>query len=452
MNLPALNLEPQPFKFTPKQLQARALCASVAKFILLYGGVRSAKTFCLITNIVDRALIAPGSRHVALRRRFTDIKSSVISDTFPKVMELCYPDVSYEINRTDWVAKFPTGSELWFGGLDDKERTEKILGNEYATILLNECSQIPYQSYLIVLTRLAQNVSYTRDGELRQLRLKMYLDENPPLRGHWTHRMFLEKKDPISKRELEEPERYEAIQMNPVDNEDNLPADFIKDLDSMPKRQRDRWRDGLFGSANENALWTDEVIAKSKVKGDELPQFVTVIVSVDPSGANEDENINNDAIGIIVVGLGTDGCAYVLEDNTIKAGPKIWGDVVRTTYDRNEADRVIGEVNFGGGMVEYVVKANRPDISYKAVTASRGKMLRAEPISALHELERIKLVGDFPDLEDEMLACTNFGYTGQQSPNRLDAFVFAVTELFPSVSGAKKPPSEHIPIPDMVRF
>ena len=104
----------------------------------------------------------------------------------------------------------------------------------------------------------------------------------------------------------------------------------------------------------------------------------------------------------------------------------------------------------GGFAVEFVIRTANPNISYKAVHASRGKMLRAEPVSALHETGKIRMVGNFPDLEDEMLSSTTTGYAGVRSPNRLDWLVFAITELFPAMT---KPAKAHVPlvIPDLRR-
>jgi len=238
--------------------------------------------------------------------------------------------------------------------------------------------------------------------------------------------------------------------MNPVDNEANLPASYLKNLDNLPKRQRDRFYLGKFGAANENALWNIDIIEKSKVNDE--PAMVRVVVAVDPSGADDDENVNNDDIGIIVVGLGTDNRGYLLEDCTVKAGPATWGAVAVGAYDRHDADRMVGENNYGGAMVEFVIKAANPNVSYKTVTASRSKMLRAEPVSALHEVGKIRMVGDFPDLEDEMLSSTTTGYTGAKSPNRLDAFVFAVAELFPSLAKKDKPKHEPIHVPQLRRL
>jgi len=438
------------FVLTNKQDEANRLLSSIAIYVLLYGGARSTKTFTAVRAIVIRALASPKSRHAILRFRFSHVKASIVYDTFPKVMELCFPDVPYNLNKSDWFTELPNGSQIWFGGLDDKDRTEKVLGNEYVTILLNEISQISYNSYLILITRLAQKCFYERDGKREQLRLKMFLDENPPAKGHWSHKLFIENKDPDSKKSLDNPEDYASLRMNPSDNADNLPESYLRALKNLPKRKRDRFYLGLFGDDTENALWTSTILDGSRINGDDLPDMVRVIVAVDPSGASDDETENNDAIGIGVAGLGADGIGYVLEDLTINAGPATWGKIVASAYERHDADRVIAEQNYGGAMVEHVVKTANPNISYKSVTASRGKVIRAEPISALHETGKIKLVGNFDELEDELTGFTTTGYIGERSPNRADWFVWAFTELFPGITRQKKI-VEIKPIPQKIR-
>ena len=142
----------------------------------------------------------------------------------------------------------------------------------------------------------------------------------------------------------------------------------------------------------------------------------------------------------------------MLEDLTVSGGPSRWGQVVAQAYQRHGADRVVGESNYGGGMVEFTVRAADPNISYKAVRASRGKTVRAEPISALTELGKIKFVGRFDDLEDELCGFTQTGYIGEKSPNRADSFVWAMTELFPGMTQRAKPPTGPINIPTMKRI
>ena len=169
------------FKLHHKQEEAQRVLASEATHIMLFGGSRSGKTFLLVRNVVLRALKAPNSRHAILRFRFNAIKSSVVMDTFPKVMQIAFPGVTFTLSKTDWFAKFSNGSEIWFAGLDDKERTEKILGMEFATIYLNECSQIPWGSVGIAVTRLAQKATQVIQGrDEKPLRPRMYYDCNPP--------------------------------------------------------------------------------------------------------------------------------------------------------------------------------------------------------------------------------------------------------------------------------
>lgn len=428
------------FKLTPKQEEANRLLASPAQHILLAGGSRSGKTFVIVRAIVTRALKAPGSRHLSVRFRFGHIKSSIIYDTFPKVMKLCFPQVRYELNKTDWFAQFPNGSEYWFGGLDDKERTEKILGNEYATIHPNECSQIPYQSRNMAVTRLAQLVQ--DEIKQRPLTLKMYYDENPPDKGHWTYKLFRSHQDPETKRPLTNPEDYAFLQLNPKDNLDNLPPGYLKTLENLPPRLRKRFLEGEFREAAPNALFIDETIDRWRVTNEDLPEMLRIVVAIDPSGADDEDNQDNDEIGIVVCGLGIDGNGYVLEDLTCKAGPATWGRIATQAYERHQANIIVAEVNYGGAMVKQVIHSARPRTPFKEVRASRGKIVRAEPISSLCETGKVRLAGFYPMLEDELYGFTTHGFMGDHSPNRADAMIWGMSELFPGILAPKEPKPE----------
>lgn len=429
-------------KLTPKQEEANRLLGSEAKYIFLYGGSRSGKTFLWVRAMCIRAIKAPGSRHVALRFRNNAIKQSIVMDTFPKVMALCFPEVEYKTNMADMYATFPNGSEIWFGGLDDKERVEKILGNEYATMAFNECSQIPYTSFLMALTRLAQKCVQKVNEKDTTLSLKVYLDANPPTKGHWTYKVFKLKQNPETREPLARPEEYVCMQLNPNDNQENLPADYVESLAAMPERMKRRFLFGEFGDDNPNALFSEIAIDKWRKNDTNLPDMVRLVVGVDPSGANDEENTTNDPIGIVVVGLGTDGIAYVMEDNTVKAGPATWGRVATDAYARHEADVIVGEQNFGGEMVRFVIKAADPRANFKKVTASRGKVQRAEPFSPLFDDGRARFVGYMPELEEEMMGFSTRGFTGEKSPNRADALFWALAELFQAlVSPRKKKPA-----------
>lgn len=440
------------FRLTPKQIEAQCLISGPQTHTLLVGGSRSGKTFLAVRAICVRAISSPNSRHAILRFRFNAAKQSIAMDTFPKVMRLCFPDVPYKWNDQMGYFEIGDGSQVWIGGLDDKERTEKILGLEFVTIYLNESSQIPWNSVELVRTRLAQVVTIKVEGkEPRPMRLMMLYDANPPSKGHWTYIYFIQKRDPNTKLELTFPQDLAWIRLNPDDNAANLPPDYIqKTLGGMSAKQQKRFRYGEFADATPNALFTDETIDKWRHLGGELPDMQRIVVAVDPSGSGDADNADNDAIGIVVAGLGTDGNGYVIEDCTVKAGPAVWGNIATTAFDRHAADVIVGEGNFGGAMVEQVIKTSRPRTPYKMVTASRGKVVRAEPFSSLYEQGKIRHVGYFPELEDELTAFSTIGYTGASSPNRADALIWALTELFPGMVNPRKKqedkPKEVMPV------
>jgi hypothetical protein len=426
-------------KLTDRQLEAQRVLAGLATHLMLYGGSRSGKTFLLVRNIVMRALKAPKSRHAILRFRFNAVKASIVHDTFPKVMDIAFRGVKYSLNKTDWFAELENGSQIWFGGLDDKERTEKILGQEYVTIYLNEASQIPWASRNVALTRLAQKAVQKIEGRGEtELRPRMYYDCNPPPKSHWTYKLFHDKVDPETKEGLPNPSDFDWFQINPESNRENLSETYLATLQAMNGRMQKRFLRGEFADATPNQLFTDEAIDGWRVTDNKVPDLVRVVVGVDPSGSGDVDNAENDAIGIVVAGLGVDGNAYVLEDCTVKAGPGIWGAVAVSAWERHAGDVIVGEVNFGGAMVEQTINVARKaagirHIEFKPVTASRGKVVRAEPFSALYEAGKVRHVGRFVELEDELTAFSTYGYTGSGSPNRADALIWALTELFPGM-------------------
>ncbi len=357
-------------------------------------------------------------------------------DTFPKMMALAFPSVDYEMNKSDWCARLQNDSEIWFSGLDDKERTEKILGKEFATLLFNECSQIPYSSVNMALTRLSMQCMATVGGVGKPLRLKALYDENPPSQAHWTYKLFVRGIEPDSNKAIPDPENYAFLYMNPGDNRDNLSADYITSLERMPVRMRLRFLEGKFGDITIGALWNVEIIEQQRVA--DVPDFQRVIVAVDPSGSGDTDNAGNDEIGICVVGLGVDGRGYVVEDLTCKAGPRVWGNVATSAFDRHQADLIVAEKNFGGEMVRHVLQSAKASVPVRLVNASRGKVVRAEPISGLTEQGKVRFAGTFPELEEELCSMTTNGYLGENSPNRADAFIWGMSELFPGMVATRK--------------
>lgn len=186
--------------------------------------------------------------------------------------------------------------------------------------------------------------------------------------------------------------------------------------------------------------------SNGRVVFDGLPDMARIVVGVDPSGGSTDES---DEQGIVACGKGVDGHGYTLDDRSCSLSPDGWGRRAVQTYLDLSADLIVGEKNYGGEMVEHVVRTAARDmgvkVNFKLVSSTRGKVVRAEPISAMHEQGRDHHVGNFPQLEDQLCAFTNAGVEAmgepgkkkkRVSPDRADAKVFAMTELFIGEDGA----------------
>lgn len=172
------------------------------------------------------------------------------------------------------------------------------------------------------------------------------------------------------------------------------------------------------------ALWNRETIQTNRKHRDDVPDMRRIVVAIDPATTS---NRSSDETGIIVAGIGSDGHGYVLEDLSGKYTPAEWASVAVSAYHRHQADRVVAEVNQGGDMVEHTLRTFDPDIAYKSVHASRGKIARAEPVAALDARGMIHHAGIFSALEDQM--CRFDPATMAHSPDRVDARTWAMTEL-----------------------
>jgi hypothetical protein len=427
------------WRWNEKKRAINRLMGGPQRHTALVGGARSGKTALICRAILVRALRAERSRHLIARFRSNAARASIWLDTLPKVARVCFPGIRLQDQRQDGFIRLPNKSEIWIGGLDEKERIEKILGNEYASIYLNECSQIAYSSVEVVMTRLAQ---------MTDLRQRAFFDLNPIGKSHWTYRLFVEHLDPTSRLPLADPDDYQHAFLNPLDNAENLTPEYLASLRNMPERRRRRFFDGVYSEEIEGALWTLELLERARCAPADVPRTLRrVVVAVDPSGTDGEEDKRSDDVGIVVVALGSDNHAYVLADLTCNLPPEGWGRRVVWAYERYGADAVVAELNFGGAMVRAVIQTASPaPIPVYTVRASRGKAVRAEPVSALYGdpesgesglPARVHHVwdpahpelADFGRLEDELLQFSTFGYQGTRSPDRADALIWGVTHL-----------------------
>lgn len=175
-----------------------------------------------------------------------------------------------------------------------------------------------------------------------------------------------------------------------------------------------------------NALWNRQVLDAHRVRS--LPFLKRIVVSIDPSGTKGDGE-GNDSVGIVVTGISTDDHAYVIDDRTTAGGPSVWGQVAVRAFHEYEADMIIAETNYGGAMVEHVIRTIDNKVPFTQVIASRGKHIRAEPVAALYEKGLVHHLGSLAALEDQLCYFTTSGYIGDRSPDRADALVWGVTFL-----------------------
>ena len=249
---------------TKAQRVALGLIKSTAKHILLFGGSRSGKTTLLVMVLIYRAIQYPGSRHLICRLRLKDARSSVLHETLIPWLDKTIGSHRYNhIKHENYISLY-NGSEIWIGGLGDREQVDRILGHEYNTIYFNEVSQLSYHAVTTAYSRLAMKIPGCRN-------LFLY-DCNPGSPLHWTYKIFVRKIDFKTEESLPKPELYESMLINPVDNQDNLDEDYIDDvLANLPEKQRARFLSGQWVKS-EGCIY--EKFEESMIlKPEELPEM-----------------------------------------------------------------------------------------------------------------------------------------------------------------------------------
>ncbi len=224
-----------------------------------------------------------------------------------------------------------------------------------------------------------------------------------------------------------------------ADNRANLAPAFVDELErryggTQLGRQE---LDGEIIEVLQDALWRMDWISSGRVSL--APQMQRIVVAVDPPVTSK---ASSDACGIVIAGLGVDNRCYVMADRTLKGrSPATWARAAVAAYLDFEADRIVAEVSQGGDLVEGVIRQVDADVPISQVRATRGKWVRAEPVAALYAEGRVSHVGELGDLEQQMQTFGASGRAGGRSPDRVDALVWAVTELMLSSHG---PPSARL--------
>jgi phage terminase large subunit-like protein len=324
-------------------------------------------------------------------------------------------------NRTERWYELANGSRIWLAGLDPDPVTglpSKIGSMELGWAFVDEAAELTEQDWIMVKGRL----SWPGIG-WHQLAAAT----NPARPTHWLKQRFT----PPS-------EDHVYLHARTFDNT-ALPQDYLDEARKMAAGYaKSRYIMGEWVAPTDGALWTPDLIGfrdppKVYPKGIETPDLARVVVAVDPAVSS---NAASDETGIVVVGLGSDGRGYVLDDLSCRATPADWARRTVAALTTYSADRIVAEANNGGDLVSTVIGAVDALAPVTLVHASRGKRTRAEPVAALYEQGRVSHVHPHPELEDQM--CSYTGAAGEESPDRLDALVWGLSELFGLRAGDDK--------------
>jgi hypothetical protein len=386
------------------------------RYVLVTGGRGSGKSFA-VTLCLAMLMRESGYRILFTRYTLVSAKDSIIPEFLQKV-ELLGCGREFEATGQD-VRNTVSGSEILFRGIltSSGNQTAKLKSLYGINVwVLDEAEELADEE---TFEKINLSIRDTRHPNLIVLML------NPCHKAHWIYRKWFEGLTPEFSG-VRNGVTY--IHTTYVDNQTHLPPDIVAEAAALrgtnPQRYNRVFR-GHWAEEVQGALWTWGMIEEARFRTDDgLPTLARVVVAVDPAVTSSD---TSDETGLVCVALGSDGAYYVLSDLTRRASPLEWATAAVGEYRRRKADRIVGEMNNGGDLVEANLRNVDKAVAYTGVHATRGKMLRAEPIAALYEQGKVHHVGSFPELETEMM--TYAGRSNEKSPNRLDALVWALTEL-----------------------
>jgi phage terminase large subunit-like protein len=348
--------------------------------------------------------VREGYKHIALiGQTSADIRDTMVEIGPSSIMKIARPEERPVYEPSKRRLTFPNGAiATTFTG----EEPDQLRGPAHDTVWIDELAKFKYP-----------------DETWDNMEMGLRLGDNPQVFVTTTPRPI-----PIIRKIVADTSTVD-VRFSTSQNADNLSQLFIQRMNEKygGTRLGRQELEGEILDDNPNALWQREVIENLRHTG-KLPVLTRIVIGVDPAVTSAE---GSDETGIVAAGIAASGHCYVLEDASLQGTPNQWAVSVSRTFHKHKADRVIGEVNNGGDLVETNLRTVDRNISFRAVHASRGKLIRAEPIAALYEQGKVHHCGTFPQLEDQMCEWV----PGEKSPDRMDALVWAITELSSRASG-----------------
>ena len=384
-----------------------------SRYKALYGGRASAKSHFFAECMIANAAMNTGFRGLCVREVQKSLKESAKRLLEDKINVMGY-GARFNVKH-DEIAT-PGGGVISFTGMN-QQNSESVKSYEnYSVCWVEEASVFSARSLELIRPTIRAPSS------------ELWFSWNPH-----------HASDPVDKffRGLSPPDNS-IVRKVTYENNEYLPHEMVEEMQMDRKNSPDRFAHiwlGEYAPQAVGAIWNMANIHENRRH--EIPPLKRILVSVDPAISNTDYS---DEHGIIAGGVGEDGRGYIIDDVSIHGSPQQWAERAVATYDKYDADAIVVERNQGGDMVRHTLQTVRPSIKVIDVVATRGKHVRAEPISAMYAINQVSHVGSFPELESQMCQMTAGGYEGNGSPDRCDAMVWLLTELFPSIirKSAKK--------------
>lgn len=384
--------------------QQRAFFDSHAGELLYSGAFGAGKTRILVEKALALGRRYPGVPIGIFRK----VRASLAATTQVTFLQASRPGELVRRNRTEGWHELANGSRFWLLGLDADPATgvpSKVGSLDLAFAFVDEAVELDEGDWMMLLGRLRYP-----DVPWRQIAAAT----NPSRPDHWLKQRFSPPTD-------ERAYFSAATAANRF-----LPQDYVERMQGLTGIYRERYVMGgwvaLSGGLFDPAHIKREPVPIHHDKGGIVPWLRRIVVAIDPAVTSQ---AGSDETGIVVAGVDHDGMAHVLADLSGRMTPEQWARRAIDAYHHHRADRIVAEVNNGGDLVERNLRVVEPGVPYRSMTASRGKLVRAEPIASLYALGRVSHAEPFHELEAQMV-----GYDGTgNSPDRMDALVWALSEL-----------------------
>lgn len=393
--------------------------ACPCRYFIVTGGRGSGKSYAISSAVATDHATADYNI-LYLRQTLVSAKVSIIPEFYEKLELMGLAGIVTKSN-TD-MRNTSTNFSMFFRGIQTSRGSNEAQLKSIKRIglaLVDEAQE------------LVDEAAFDRiDLTLRDVDIKnrVILSLNPTDKKHWIYRRFFaERNVPDDFNGIVGDTCY--IHTDYRDNRQHLNAKFLQMAEECKERNYQKYLNiylGFWAGNTEGALWNEELIAPYRVAAVPMP-LERIVVAVDPAVTSAK---GSDETGIVVAGSKTirgQRHYFVLADRSAHASPSAWAAAVVNAYNEYRADRVVAETNNGGDMVEQMLRQAAQRVPYKAVHASRGKIVRAEPVAALYEKGLVHHCGSFGQLEWQM--CNYCGYDKEASPDRMDALVWAITEL-----------------------